>query len=79
MTGRHEPSRPSWRCAGCGHEWPCRLRRDELLAETTGSAVPLALFMACYFEDAVRDHPTILIGTLYVRFFGWVPRRPRSR
>jgi hypothetical protein len=24
MTSRHQPSRPTWRCAGCGHDWPCR-------------------------------------------------------
>jgi hypothetical protein len=76
MISRHQPSRPTWRCAGCGDDWPCRWRREELLTETTGSPVQLALLMAGYFRDAVSDHPTVLVSTLYVRFFGWVRRRP---
>ena len=77
MTG-HEPSRPSWRCAACGHDWPCPRRREELLADTAGSVVSLAVLMANYFEAAVQDHPTVLISTLYVRFFGWVLQQPRN-
>ncbi len=72
MISRHQPSRPSWQCAGCGAEWPCLRRREELLGETTDSTVPLALLMAGYFQDAVADHPTVLVGGLYLRFFSWL-------
>jgi hypothetical protein len=38
----------------------------------------LALLMADYFQDAVIDHPTVAIGPLYTRFFGWLrPAAPR--
>jgi hypothetical protein len=76
MTSRHQPSRPTWRCDGCGHDWPCPPRREELLAETAGGPVALALLMAEYFHDAVGDHPTVLVSALYVRFFDWVPHGP---
>jgi hypothetical protein len=75
MISRHQPSRPSWRCTGCDSDWPCPRRRKELLDENTDSTVPLALFMAGYFQDALADHPTVLVGNLYLRFFGWVRRR----
>ena len=80
MTASHEPSRPSWRCAACGHDWPCRSRREELLGENTGGVVPLALLMASYYEQAVRDHPSVMASTLYARFLGWVRHHhPRPR
>lgn len=73
----HQPYRPSWRCAACHEEWPCRRRRDELIVECGGSRVALALYMARYFSDAVDDHPATPASVLYVRFLGWFGSRRR--
>jgi len=72
MTSMHEPLRPSWLCGGCGNEWPCPRRREELAAESEGSAVSLALTMAEYLEDALADHPQAPATVLYTRFLGWL-------
>jgi hypothetical protein len=68
---RHQPLRPSWRCAFCGDEWPCRRRRDELTAECGQSRVRLAFYMAAFFSDALDDHPQVTPRDLYQRFLGW--------
>lgn len=72
MTSRHQPLRPSWRCAGCGDEWPCLRRRDELTVESDGSRVTLSILMAGYFAEAVDDHPEVPGTVLYLRFLGWL-------
>lgn len=72
----HQPMRPSWRCRECHDEWPCPSRRAEFAAEGSGQ-VELALLMARYFQEAIEDHPTILLSSLYNRFFGWVRWRGR--
>jgi hypothetical protein len=47
-----------------------------LAAEDHGQ-VELALLMARYFQDAIEDHPNVMVGSLYTRFFGWVRWRQR--
>jgi hypothetical protein len=68
----HTPMRPSWRCAGCGGEWPCPSARRRLLAEYEGATVSLALYLASNFVDAAADLPDLPAGNLYRRFLGWV-------
>jgi hypothetical protein len=68
----HQPTRPAWRCAACHEEWPCPQGRDEMRAEADGNRLELALLMARYFGEAIKDHPTPMIDVLYARFFGWV-------
>ena len=69
----HQPMRPSWRCAGCGDEWPCPSRRAALAAEYDGAWVSLALSTNVLFADAAGDLPNAPAGALFRRFLGWVP------
>jgi hypothetical protein len=39
--------------------------------------VVLALLMARYFNEALEDHPTVMVSQLYLRFMGWVRWRVR--
>ena len=77
MTSTHEPGRPSWRCLACGADWPCPTRRAELVADSGGSRVALALRMARYFSEAVDDRPDVSVEVLYDRLLAWV-RAPRT-
>lgn len=70
----HEPTRPSWHCRTCGVEWPCPIRRRELLAESAGSRVYVALRMAPYLSEALDDRPDLDPTVLHARFLGWVRR-----
>lgn len=71
MTG-HVPRCPSWTCVGCGEEWPCQLRRLELLAEYANAWVSLNIYMAGQFVQACADLPDEPAGVLHGRFFGWM-------
>ena len=68
----HEPVRPTWWCAACDEEWPCRHRRTQLSRECEGSRVTLALMLAQYFGEAAADLPNIPASVLYLRFLGWL-------
>ncbi|HEY7222091.1 MAG TPA: hypothetical protein VH561_00485 [Micromonosporaceae bacterium] len=67
----HEPARPTWRCAACDEEWPCRRRRALLRAESGGSKLHLALLLARYYAEATQERPDIAPAVFHVRFLGW--------
>ncbi|GAB3334274.1 flavin reductase [Micromonospora halotolerans] len=67
----HLPITPAWVCGGCGADWPCPSRRQELLAEYDGAPVSLALYLAAQLVDATRHLPQVSAGHLHHRFLGW--------
>jgi hypothetical protein len=72
----HEATRPNWKCGGCGHDWPCRTRRQELDAEfLLGDRSSLFALMALHLADAAYDLPHHAAGDLHDRFIGWIPVR----
>jgi hypothetical protein len=71
----HIPLRPEWRCAGCSLAWPCATRQDQLVAEYSADALPLALYLAACLVDAAYDLPETPAGVLYQRFLGWLRDR----
>lgn len=68
----HLPSRPAWRCSGCGRDWPCQSKRDKLIEEYADARVSLAVYLATCFQEAERDLPRTQPATLYHRFLGWL-------
>lgn len=68
----HWPVKPSWRCALCDEPWPCGPGRAQIIAETGGARVDLALYMAIGMIEAARAEPMIPPADLYRRFLGWV-------
>ncbi|WP_234361331.1 hypothetical protein [Plantactinospora sp. BB1] len=67
----HEPSIPEWTCGGCGAEWPCVIRRQELTVEFAGSYTAKMLYLACLLMEAAEDLCHVPAGWLYNRFVGW--------
>ncbi|MBT8228240.1 MAG: flavin reductase [Dactylosporangium sp.] len=67
----HRAVRPAWTCGGCGLDWPCPTRRQELVAEYAGAGVSLMLYLAACFVDACQDMPAAIAGNLYGRFLLW--------
>lgn len=75
----HTLMRPSWRCAGCGADWPCQTRCRELLAEYVEDIVALRVSMFGLLMDALTELPgDIPPAELYLRFLGFadVPTAP---
>jgi hypothetical protein len=70
----HNPIRPGWSCRGCGDDWPCPSRRQQLQAEYVDARVSLTLYLAACMVDAAFDLPIAPAGVLYDRFLGWVRR-----
>jgi hypothetical protein len=68
----HGPVLPIWTCGGCGAPWPCRTRRQELIAEYAGAPVSLSIYMASHLMAATRDMSWAPAGTLHRRFLGWL-------
>lgn len=67
----HQPVRPGWACGGCGLDWPCRTRRQQLAAEYAGARVSLMLYLAACFVEACGDMPHATVGGMYARFLLW--------
>jgi hypothetical protein len=67
----HNPTRPSWQCAGCDAPWPCATRRQQLIAEFDRSYAALCIYMANKFVDAASELPGSSAGDLYERFMRW--------
>lgn len=68
----HTPLQPTWKCAGCGREWPCLTKRAQLLAEFRGASVSLSLLMGSHFVRASADLYEVSAGALRARFVGWL-------
>lgn len=68
----HGPVLPIWACGGCGASWPCRTRRQELLAEYAGAPVSLSIYMGSQLVAATQDMSWAPAGALHRRFLGWL-------
>lgn len=68
----HNPVRPGWLCGGCGHAWPCRTRKAQLLAEYDGARASLVVLMRAYFCDAAQEVTGARADDLHARFLGWL-------
>ncbi|MEU8424407.1 flavin reductase [Micromonospora sp. NPDC048835] len=62
---------PGWTCGGCGADWPCPTRRQELRAEYHSAPVSLALYLAAQLVDAAQDLAHVPAGHLHYRCLGW--------
>lgn len=67
----HSPVSPTWSCAGCGREWPCPARREELLTEYAGDSLSLLVYLGDKLIAAVADLPQVPAGRLHHRIVGW--------
>lgn len=70
----HLPMPPTWACSGCAHEWPCAIKRNQLLAEFGGSRPALGIYLGSCFTAALSDLARIDKEDLQQRFLGWLPR-----
>ena len=77
MITAHTPSRPGWRCSGCGEDWPCAVSRADLRIEFEGHRAQLAVYMARHLSEALADQPDTAESALYDRFLGWFRDRQR--
>jgi hypothetical protein len=65
----HLPDRPAWTCVLCGDDYPCAIRRAQLLEDFRTAPVPFALFMSVDFMNATADLPGVPPDELHARFF----------
>ena len=71
MSIPHMPTRPTWKCADDGEQWPCPPARERLLEEFCRDRVALHLYMAVQYLQAVDDMPAdSTSGLLFGRFLG---------
>ncbi|MFI5494639.1 flavin reductase [Actinoplanes sp. NPDC051859] len=73
----HQPVRPRWICSGCGADWPCPTRRQQLTAEYAGARVSLMVYLTACFVQACEDAQAETVGDLYHRFLSWPECRAR--
>lgn len=69
---KHLPSRPTWTCRVCAHDWPCRPAREAMIAEYTDLVPVLAIYLAICLHDAARDLADATPAGLYDRFLSWL-------
>lgn len=76
----HLPSRPTWRCQGCGIAWPCSSAKLRLLAEYREDRTALLVYLATLQAEAAEQLAELDGNTppvdLAERFTGWA--RPRG-
>ncbi len=73
VNAAHMPCRPSWRCSGCDHAWPCVRARADLLAEYAGQPTTLTVYLAACLHEATDDLAAAdPPPELYDRFLSWV-------
>jgi hypothetical protein len=73
MTSGHLPATPGWSCRDCGDDWPCPVKRSQLLAEFHGASVTLGQYLGGCFVDAAQDLVSVPAARLRTRFLGWAP------
>lgn len=71
MTDQHTPTRPQWKCEGCGEDWPCQSARDALVAEYSDDRVALAVRLAGDLHTAAGEIAGATSSDLYRRFVQW--------
>ncbi len=75
----HVPSRPTWRCRGCGAAWPCSPAKLRLLAQYRNNMPGLLVHLVNLREQAAEHladlHPDAYPTNLHQRFTDWVPVR----
>ncbi|MGC5054915.1 flavin reductase [Micromonospora sp. DT48] len=72
----HVPSRPTWRCRGCGAGWPCGAAKLRLLGEYRQDRVALLVHLAELFAEAAPQlGDTTPPMALFDRFVSWARGR----
>ncbi|MCX4387697.1 flavin reductase [Micromonospora peucetia] len=75
----HLPSRPTWRCQGCGIAWPCSAAKLRLLGEYRENRPALLVYLATLQAEAAEQLAELDCGTppdrLAERFLHWATPR----
>lgn len=77
----HVPSRPTWRCRGCGAAWPCSPAKLRLLAEYRGNVPGLMVHLVTLREQAAEELADLNAHStgLHQWFTDWIPVRTEPK
>jgi hypothetical protein len=76
VTEGHLPDKPSWKCRGCGSDWPCKDAWDALKDPRRQNHADVAVYMCTQLGEAAKDLVHLHPDVLYRRFIAPTFRPP---